>query len=134
MNRILDACAITAFLRNEIGANVVEDIVRDPGNHCYAHAVNLCEVYYNFRKTDSAQKARRIIKELQKIGVTPRHDMSKAFWFRIGELKHSIRKISIADCFALALSEKLGGDVVTSDHHEFDPVAAANLARVTFIR
>jgi hypothetical protein len=60
--------------------------------------------------------------------------LGDAFWQRVGQLKGEIRKISLADCFALALSERLHGDVVTSDRHEFDPLVSAGLARVTFIR
>ena len=45
---ILDACAMIAFLRGEAGAEVVAEILRDPGDQCFAHAINLCEVYYDF--------------------------------------------------------------------------------------
>jgi predicted nucleic acid-binding protein len=42
-------------------------------------------------------------------------------------------KLSLADCFALALAVRTGGTLVTSDH-EFDPVAALGLCPVLFIR
>jgi uncharacterized protein with PIN domain len=40
MNRILDACAMIAFLRDEPGAEVVEAILTHPTDRCFAHAVN----------------------------------------------------------------------------------------------
>lgn len=52
----------------------------------------------------------------------------------MGKLKGQIRKVSLADCFAIELSHKLSGQVVTSDHHEFDPLAVAGICRVHFIR
>jgi PIN domain nuclease of toxin-antitoxin system len=134
MNRVLDACAMIAFLRDEPGADFVESMLLDPNHRCVAHAVNLCEVYYDFVRSSDVRTARMAIRDLERVGIRTRRDLSTAFWQRIGNLKGSIRKISLADCFALALSEKLQGDVVTSDHHEFDPLVAAKLARVTFIR
>jgi len=134
MNRVIDACAMIAFLRDEPGAEFVETILTHPTDRCFAHAVNLCEVYYDFLRSSNVRTARTAIEDLGRTGIRTRRDMSKSFWQRVGGLKGTIRKISLADCFALALSEKLLGDVVTSDHREFDPLVAANLARVTFIR
>jgi PIN domain nuclease of toxin-antitoxin system len=134
MNRILDACAMIAFLKDEPGAEAVHAILRDPSSNCFAHSVNLCEVYCNFLRTNNRPAARHALRDLTRIGVRTRRDMGKDLWLRVGELKHTVRKISLADCFALALAEKLDADVVTSDHQEFDPIVAANLARVTFIR
>ena len=50
---VLDASAIIAFLRDEPGAQVVADHLRDERQRSFAHALNLCEVYYDF----SAQTA-----------------------------------------------------------------------------
>jgi len=134
MNRVIDACAMIAFLRDEPGAEIVERILTLPTDRCFAQAVNLCEVYYGFLRTSDTQTARTAVADLGRAGIHTRRDMNRAFWQRVGDLKGTIRKISLADCFALTLSEKLSGDVVTSDHHEFDPLVAANLAQVTFIR
>jgi hypothetical protein len=40
----------------------------------------------------------------------------------------------MADCFAIALSNIVGGTALTSDHSEFDPIAAAGICNITFIR
>ena len=41
---VLDACAMLAYLRNETGADVVENALLDANSQCVAHAINLCEV------------------------------------------------------------------------------------------
>jgi predicted nucleic acid-binding protein len=43
-------------------------------------------------------------------------------------------RISLADCFCIVLAQELSGEVVTSDHHEFDPLVPLNLVPITFIR
>lgn len=134
MNYVLDACAMIAFLRGERGADVVNDLLRDSSAHCFAHAVNLCEVYYDFVRVANANAARSAIEDLSACGVHPRRDISDAFWKAVGLLKGTIRKISLADCFCIQLSRRVGGTVVTSDHHEFDPLLAARTCRVKFIR
>ena len=44
MTYVLDASAMIAFLRDEPGAEIVAEVFVDPESHCYAHALNLCEV------------------------------------------------------------------------------------------
>ena len=59
--------------------------------------------------------------------------MDDDFWRRVGEFKARGR-ISLADCFCLALAERLSGQVVTSDHKEFDPIVPLNIVPILFIR
>jgi len=134
MNVVLDACAMIAFLRGEPGAAVVSDHLSDPGNACYAHALNLCEVYYDFVRLSGERTARATLADLRRVGVRPRRDLSERFWRRAGYLKGTIRKVSLADCFAIALADELNAVILTSDHHEFDPLARQGVCRVTFIR
>jgi PIN domain nuclease of toxin-antitoxin system len=48
MTTVLDSHALIAFLRDEPGAEVVQSLLdRNPGSN-YVHALNLCEVYYDF--------------------------------------------------------------------------------------
>ena len=133
MNRILDACALIAYLRGEQGDQIVDGYLRDSSTNCYAHVVNVCEVYYAFIRTDGLAVARSAIRDLRADGVEFRRDMSQAFWLDVGELKAN-GNISIADCFCLALARKLGGSAVTSDHHEFDPLVPLGICAIEFIR
>ena len=63
-----------------------------------------------------------------------RDDLDIGFWQHVGDLKVTPGKLSLADCFALTLALKLGAILVTSDHHEFDPVASSGLQSILFIR
>ncbi len=131
---IMDACAIVAFLTGEAGNMIVARLLADPNNLCFIHAVNLCEVYYDaVRRTDVAT-ARQDMAALLAGGLVLRTDLDTAFWQSVGELKVNPGKLSLADCFALALAQQENGTLVTSDHHEFDPIAPLNLCPILFIR
>lgn len=131
---IMDACAIIAFLRREAGSIIVAQLLSDPNNLCLIHAVNLCEVYYDaVRRTDVAT-ARQDMAALLAGGLVLRDDLDTAFWQSVGELKINPGKLSLADCFALALAQQENGTLVTSDRHEFDPIVPLNLCPILFIR
>jgi len=75
MNRVLDACAMIAFLRAETDSEVVRQILRDPADHCYAHVVNLCEVYYDFARSIDSSTGRAALRDLSLAGVRARRDI-----------------------------------------------------------
>ena len=87
MNIILDACAVIAFFRGEIGAEVVEQYLLDSEYFCSIHVVNLCEVYYDFLRVDGVQEAERITQELIDSGVNIRSDLDDVFWRAIASYK-----------------------------------------------
>lgn len=60
--------------------------------------------------------------------------MDEPFWQQAGKLKVNPGKISLADCFALALAIRSGATLVTSDHHEFDRIDALDICPILFIR
>jgi len=124
---ILDASAIIAYLRGEPGADAVSAILIDPSHVCLAHALNLCEVYYDFYRSNGETAARDAVRDVLALGVQLRSDLSIDFWQMAGALKATVRRISLADCFAVALAQATGGSVLTSDHHEFDPLAEASV-------
>jgi hypothetical protein len=79
MNFVLDACAMIAYLKGEPGGPVVMSLLRDPDASCYAHSVNLCEVYYDFLRRSDPRTARRALNDLSSDGVIERPDMGKRF-------------------------------------------------------
>ena len=130
---ILDASAIVAYVTGEPGEKIVAALLADSTATCYAHTLNLCEVYYGaIRKTD-VQRAQQTIQNLFTDGVIERRDMNRRFWQRVGELKARGR-ISLPDCFCISLAQELGGEVVTSDHGEFDPLVPLGIVPINFIR
>ncbi len=122
-----------AFLRGEPGGDVVRSHLLDPGVKCYAHCVNLCEVYYDFIRRFDVRVAEQAINDLFKAGVVERADLDDAFWRQVGG--HKARGgIALGDCFCLALAVRLGGQVVTSDRKEFEPLVPLNICPILFIR
>jgi len=130
---IHDASAMIAFLRNEPGGAVVETVLINGMDTCIAHAINLCEVYYDFFRSADEAAAKAAITDLEDIGVIVREDMDRAFWQEVGRYK-ATNKASLADCTAIALVNRVGGELVTSDHHELDTIAASGVCRIGFIR
>src|SRR5437867_615864 len=114
-NYVLDACALLAFLLREPGASVVDGLLAANDAVCYAHVVNLCEVYYDFVRNHDSSTAQQAIQDLLTGGVVPRDDIDTDFWQHIGDLKVKPGKLSLADCFALALASRLDANLVTSD-------------------
>jgi len=130
---VLDACAMIAFLRGEPGADVVENALLDATSDCMVHAINLCEVFYDFYRDSGESAAKGAIADLSTVGVTERDDFSQTFWMEVGRLKAQ-GKSSLADCFAITLTNRTGGTLLTSDHHEIDRIVAAGLCNIAFIR
>jgi len=130
---VFDACAMIALLRREPGEDMVWAYLSDPDNTCFAHAINLCEVYYDFHRDAGEAAAIGAIDDLKALGIIERNDLDEALWKDAGKLK-ARGKISLADCFSIALTNRIGGTLLTSDHHEMDPIAAAGICSITFIR
>lgn len=130
---VLDACALIAFLRKELGADVVRAVLFDSEKVCYAHAINLCEVFYDFHKLSGESAAEKAVSDLKQIGVIERNDFDVEFWKEVGRTK-SHNKASLADCCAIVLANNLGATLLTSDHHELDKVAEKGVCQIEFIR
>jgi predicted nucleic acid-binding protein len=58
--------------------------------------------------------------------------MDIGFWKEAGSLKADWKRISLADCFAVTLSNRIGAELVTADRHELDPLRETT--RLLFIR
>jgi predicted nucleic acid-binding protein len=130
---VLDASAMIALIRRELGEAFVWAHLSDPGITCFAHAINLCELYYDVYRDAGETLAESAIDDLRALGVIERNDFDEAFWKEAGRLK--VRgKVSLADCCAITLTNRVGGTLMTSDHHELDVIAAAGICSITFIR
>jgi len=135
MKYVLDSCALIAYIRDEQGADMVEQIFLDDTSVVLMHAVNACEVYYDCIRTIGEEQADTLIESLTAGNVTIRDDMDEAFWKFAGKIKSSGR-ISLADTFALSLAAREDAVLLTSDRHEFEPLIAKGDLPVTinFIR
>lgn len=131
---VLDASAMIAFLRGEPGADAVAQILLDSESQFYAHALNLCEVFYDFERAANRQEALQAVSDLATLGVIEDASLAPAVWQAAGTLKARLRRVSLADCFAIELAARLEATILTADHHEFDILAAQPEYRVRFIR
>jgi PIN domain nuclease of toxin-antitoxin system len=94
MSAVIDASALIAFLRDEPGAGAVENVLGLPQT-CYAHALNLCEVYYDFWRASDQNAAEPAITDLMRLGIRERIDMDSEFWRDVGGLKAVHRRVSL---------------------------------------
>jgi predicted nucleic acid-binding protein len=130
---VFDACAVIALLHAEPGAREVAVLLK-PGRRRLIHIINLCEVYYDMLRRGRVEAAHSLEKVLGGIGLEIDSGVPSSIWQRAGDLKARLRRISLADCFAMALTLQENGVLVTSDHRELDPVAEAGICPIHFFR
>jgi uncharacterized protein with PIN domain len=131
---VFDSCAVVALLQREPGAEVVAEILKDSRNRCLIHAINACEVYYDIYRRSGEADASALEGILETTGIELVETIPSTLWRTAGKLKAEWRRVSLADCLVLALALLEGGTVLTSDHHELDPVAQAAICPIRFIR
>jgi uncharacterized protein with PIN domain len=131
---VFDACALIAILEDEPGAKMVEGLLQDPENRCLVHAVSVCEVYYDLCRRGDTEDADSLASLLTEYGLEIVEALPADLWRTAGKIKAEWRRVSLADCFALALAIREDGTLITSDHHELDPLAKAEVGRIRFIR
>jgi uncharacterized protein len=133
MSYALDAGPMIAFLDDEAGADIVEDLLTEPGSSCYAHIFNLVEVYYIYFRRGGMTLADDALQTLLDAGIVVRDDHDTAFWKEAAVFKGN-HAIALPDAFCLALAQRIGGTLVTTDHAEFDPLVALGYGPIRFIR
>lgn len=131
---VFDACAIVALLQGEPGAEEVVTLLEKDENRCRIHALNVCEVFYDGLRRGSLSDADSLDRLLTQSGFEIETELPLALWETAGRLKAELRRVSLADCFAVALTLRHQGTLVTSDHHELDPLAASQVCPIQFIR
>ncbi|HEX3557388.1 MAG TPA: type II toxin-antitoxin system VapC family toxin [Thermoanaerobaculia bacterium] len=131
---VLDSCAVIAFLQREPGAEVLAEILKNPRNRCLIHTLNVCEVYYDIYRRDGEKDASALEEILVTTGIELVETVPSLLWRTAGKLKAEWRRVSLADCFALALALSENGTVLSTDHHELDRIAEAAIYPIRFIR
>lgn len=89
-------------------------------------------MYYGFYHSDGEEYAAKIIDHIEKsiIEIT---EFDKEIFLIAGRFKASYR-ISLADSIVLAQTVATGGELLTSDHHEFDAIDGKEHIRFHWIR
>ncbi|OIP37792.1 VapC toxin family PIN domain ribonuclease [Candidatus Desantisbacteria bacterium CG2_30_40_21] len=133
---VLDACALIAFLDDEDGADKVENILRRARRgDCviYMNKVNVLEIYYGVFREYSKEKAEEILAKILALPIIVIDMLKDNVFKEAGRLK-AIYKISLADSIALAETKIRETQILTADHHEFDPIDKEGEAIFYWIR
>jgi predicted nucleic acid-binding protein len=65
-----------------------------------------------------------LLDAISELGLSVVYDFRPPLLDRAGRLKAERRRVSLADCVALGLALEHNRWLVTTDHREFDPLAA----------
>ncbi|GHV39494.1 hypothetical protein FACS189490_03200 [Clostridia bacterium] len=133
---VLDACALLALLRDELGQKIVADVfdAADSGEaEIIMHKVNLLEVYYERVRVGGKAKADAFLAAFKERPVTIIADISDEVFEKAGLLKAAYN-VSFADTFALAAAFVYDAALLTADHHEMDALDAVGVVKFLWIR
>ncbi|MDR0597965.1 MAG: type II toxin-antitoxin system VapC family toxin [Treponema sp.] len=120
----LDACALIAYIKNEEGADIVENVLDQAAANdavVYISAVNLSEVIYSFRREKNDDEMYILWQRIHNLPVTIVREITDSIIDEAARLK-SRNKISHADSLGIAVAKNLSATFVTSDHHELEIV------------
>lgn len=133
---VFDSNAIIALLQGELGADEVSALLEKKSRQqrFLLHAVQVCEIFYDSLRRGAEDDGTNLESMLLASGFEIDLTIPSSLWRTAGRLKASLKRISLADCFALALTLHEGGTLVTSDHHELDAVQSAGICPIRFIR
>ncbi|MEP7235554.1 MAG: PIN domain-containing protein [Ignavibacteriota bacterium] len=95
MKFVLDACALIAYLRKESGGEVVRDLMLESKNECYVHALNLCEIYYDFYRAEGSQIADEVLQIVGELGIHITEDMDEILWKEAGQIKLQLKEFPL---------------------------------------
>lgn len=148
---VLDSSAMLAYLKGEPEGAVVTRLFKTPGALFLAHSVNLCEVFYDFGPpsiSENLVKAQKAIQHLHAVcHVQERADLDGVFWQDVARLiaerramprdsarSQAVPRLALGDAFGVCLANRVGGEFVTKDRSEIEPLHSATMVRALFIR
>lgn len=130
---VLDACALIAYLNDEEGAAAIEELLASK-KEIFMSVVNLYEVCYDAARTSGNEHSVVEILEIMKqLPIVVVWEINEELLQAAARFKTRY-KISLADSFALGLTDILDAVMVSADHHEFEPVEQAGDVSVCWFR
>jgi predicted nucleic acid-binding protein len=133
---VFDACALIAFLNDEAGSDIVEELL-EKAKHgktdLIMNKVNLLEIYYGVYREDGEETAESVLQTIEKLPLQIIHLISDEVFLEAGRLKAK-HKISLADSIAVAEANIRKSLLVTADHHELDKLEGLNIFKPYWIR
>lgn len=124
------------LVEEEKGYTRVEEILNSVtfGNAVvFLHKVTLTEVTYDLLRSGMYIDAAELFSTCYKLPIIIAEDLSDSFVTLAAGFKVRYR-ISFADSFVLALAKSQNAKILTSDHHEFDPIEKGGELSFEWIR
>lgn len=121
---ILDACALTALLKKEKGADKILSLYKKAAQgeiQLVINKINLLEAYYDQYRSIGKSIADKTFKNVKESSIEIVSEISDELFEEAGRIK-AVYKVSLADSIAIAQASVSGGELVTADHHEMDKV------------
>ena len=115
-DRVLDSFALIAYFRDEVGAQVVENLLLTAGRKdmpLHMTDVNYAEVKYSIMKKDGPRAWEAAAKVLQGLPIEF-HPTTRDMADTAADFKARF-KMSLADAFAAALAKERKAELVTGD-------------------
>jgi ribonuclease VapC len=114
--KVLDSYAVLAFLEDEPGADMVRGLIlkaEENNLKLLMSVVNLGEVWYAIARTNSTEKADRVIRDIEGLAI----EIVDVDWelTRHAAVYKTRGRIAYADCFAAALAKEFMANLVTGD-------------------
>ena len=133
---ILDACAVVALFNDEIGADIVDNLLVDAGNGLCSLSMNkynLLEVYYGYLREDGEMFAEQQLANVLTARIQILDILTDDLFRQAAKLKANY-KLSLADSIAVAQAVVSNAILVTSDHHELDSIDRDGKIKFLWIR
>jgi predicted nucleic acid-binding protein len=138
MTYYLDACALLAFLCNEEGSDVVDELLEqaEAGEITLKiSAVNYAEVGYNLILGLGQEKALAKFADVDDMPIIIVYETNKFIINEVIRLKTTYQpRIPIADCFAIGSALSENATFVTADHGDMKKVEAAEHLSMVWVR
>jgi ribonuclease VapC len=129
--KLLDSFAVIAWLQNEPGAQIVEDLLVEASQKnekLLLQEVNLAEVYYLSIRRVGEDRTRGLADQLLTLPIEVISSTTEILWQ--AALLKAEYSLSLADAFAAATAMVSEATIVTGDP-EFD--AIAHLVEITWL-
>jgi predicted nucleic acid-binding protein len=133
---VIDACAMLALVNHEPGHEIVLDLLKKAESDdviVRMHSVNLCEVYYDCLRRSGVKVADALLKTVESMPIVVVDSIDDKLLKETGKIK-ATEKVSLADAFAIALAITTKARLVTSDHHELEPLELKGIVNILWFR